>query len=98
MVETPALARCLKEFVAGWEGERPCLKGRRGVEVGDVIPLTAMEYLVERSGLTAAEIRSVRRPAKKPTVSLMVADALVAACGRPDWFYDGTLTVRTRNR
>lgn len=93
-VDSASLTALVVDFVARWQAERPATVGRFGVESVDALTLTAYDFLSSRSGLPKDAIEKIHRGKRRsPAVELDVADRLVAAMGRPDVFYDGTLPV-----
>lgn len=83
-MSTVPLARILGEFVSDWRKERPSIKQRRGVLEDAVEPCGPYEFLSERTGLSQGTIRSMRNANRYPSTEYRVADAIVAAVGRPD--------------
>lgn len=90
VVDSDPLAAILSGFVGSWERTRPKSEGhqRRAVR-----PVGAIEWLVSESGVSEYRIQKVL-DGSEAQVDLGVADALVAAVGCPEVFYDGTLEVK----
>jgi hypothetical protein len=99
VVETAPLAGIVTEFIDRWRKERPTPNsGRLNATEDDSIVMGAYEYLTEKSEIPVERIRSIQNAKRRqPVTELRVADALVAAAGRPEVFYDGTLTIRARD-
>lgn len=91
VVESAPLSLVLNGFVDVWQRTRPN-DGYRGKKV-DVSTVKAVEWLSAASGVSERAIRDLMK-LKRPTTDLVVADALIAAIGCPQVFYDGTLEVR----
>lgn len=93
VVDGEPVAGMLNLFVDRWERTRPKSTGHRsGRPADEVTNVRALEWLSENSGVSEWTIKKVMT-GDRETVDLGVADALVAAVGRPEAFYDGTLHV-----
>lgn len=102
VVESESLAGVLGPFISSWTRDRPQTGGRYSAGVEDTrdaaISMTATAWLSQEATrrcevpVTERTIEGIVNGRSKAT-ELRVADALVAAIGRPDLFYDGTLTV-----
>ena len=104
VVASESLAEILLPFLDGWSRERPAVGGR--FEAGSaqrttVTYVTGAEWLARETGVPEKTIRGLasrdaetgRPKPRNPTTELRIADALVAAVGRPEVFHDGTLEV-----
>lgn len=83
---TGPLKAMLDDFVRGWERERPPNQSGRfgaGGSRTTVEFVSAVDWLADRTGISAEEIRNVRR-ARGRLTELRLADPLLAAIGRPD--------------
>lgn len=93
VVESEPLSGLLVGFVNQWERNRPKARGHsHGRPSDEIVNVRATEWLAAESGIPEWKIREVIKQ-KTPTTTLRIADALVAAVGCPEAFYDGTLTV-----
>ncbi len=94
VVDSDPLAVIVNNFVGTWEQTRPKNAGRRvAYQATGPTPVGAIEWLVAESGVSEYRIRKVL-DGRDHQVDLGVADALVAAVGCPEVFYDGTLEVK----
>lgn len=98
-METEPLAQLLQGFVADWNRQRPSADQRAGrrfarPDSGESVALVgAVAWLSQETRLPEETISTVAR-ARNRTTELYIADALVAALGRPEVFHDGTLEIR----
>jgi hypothetical protein len=84
----------LREFVSGWNRDRPGrTSGQFSAEVRGVALVGAVEWLVSETGLREGTIERVLY-ARSATTELWMADALTQAIDRPFAFHDGTLEIR----
>lgn len=102
VVDSQPLAGILIPFIDEWVRERPSTGGRfeRGART-EVESVTATGWLSQETGISERTIQNLTRrdesgsPAPQAkTTELRIADPLVAAVGRPEVFYDGTLEIR----
>lgn len=93
VVNSEPLSGILVGFVSQWERDRPKARGHtHGRPADEIVNVRATEWLSATSGIPEWKIKEVMRQ-KTPTTTLRIADALIAAVGCPEVFYDGTLTV-----
>lgn len=105
VVDAIPLAGILIPFMDSWARERPSTGGR--FEAGRehrtaVETITATAWLAAETGVSERAIENITRrdpETREPsprveTVELRDADPLVAAIGRTDVFWDGTLEVK----
>lgn len=85
VVLTGPLTSAVRAFIERWDAERPPSRGNEFV--------SGIQWLISETGLSEDVIWSVRR-GRYSTTAMSTADAIVEALGHPEWFYDGTLTVR----
>ncbi len=85
----------LRSFVDDWNTTRPREIGGRfaGREQRTQGSVSAVSWLVGETGIPKSTIEQVAK-GRYRTTELRVADALVAAIGHPEAFYDGTLEIR----
>jgi hypothetical protein len=90
VVSGASLSGLLSGFVTRWERSR---NGDGSVNYASEIPtVSAIEWLAGETGIPERTIKNVVNGAYH-TTELRIADALVAAVGCPEAFYDGTLEV-----
>lgn len=103
VVDSAPLAGLLLPFIDRWTQSRPATAGRFATGGNrEQQPVTATGWLSAETGVSERTIQNIVKRDKdtgesKPlarTTELRIADALVAAVGRPEAFYDGTLEVR----
>jgi hypothetical protein len=95
VVHSDPLSTLLHGFVTSWEKSRPRETGGKfisGNRRQEIVPISPVAWLETESGVSRHQISNILRRRTRFT-ELRVADSLVAAVGRPDAFYDGTLDV-----
>lgn len=104
VVHTDSLSNLLHDFVSTWERSRGRQTGgtfATGNQRQEIVPIGPLSWLETESGISRHQIGNIvrrdkegnRLPPRTRFTELRVADSLVAAVGRPDAFYDGTLDV-----
>jgi hypothetical protein len=88
VVDSAPLSSILGDFVEEWKRTRPADTRFSRNEIPVVSPI---EYLSLETGIPERTIKNVVKGAYR-TTELRIADALVAAIGRPEVFHDGTLS------
>lgn len=92
VVESRALSALLSSFIEEWRKTRPIEPSKRFARRA-IVAVSPIEYLSLETGIPERTIKNVVHCAYH-TTELRIADPLVAAMGRPEVFYDGTLTVQ----
>lgn len=97
VVDSEPLAELVTGFVSSWSRSRPACSsrfaGRKG-RVGSAAPMSALDWLEAETKISRGTISNLIGRPRNRTTELRVADALVAAIGRPEVFHDNTLTIR----